>query len=60
MKKERLMVIAENLIDYLSESIGRNNGEELYNILSNCIGMTDNEIDELAGNFPQYDFDEEE
>lgn len=58
MKKDRMRVIIENLIDHLSESLGRNNGEELHNILEHGIGMTENEIDYFSGNFAESDFDE--
>ena len=56
MKKDRMRVIIENLIDHLSESLGRNNGEELHNILEYGIGMTENEIDYFSENFSENDF----
>ena len=56
MKKERMKIIIENLIDHLSESLGQNNGEELHNILENGIGMTENEIDYFAGDFSDDEF----
>ena len=58
MTKSRLKEICEALINHLHEAT--NDWGEVYNILSHGIGLTDNEIDELSGNFEQYEFEEDE
>ena len=58
MTKSRLKEICAEFINHLHEAT--NDWDEVYNILSHGIGLTDNEIDELSGNFDGEDFDEEE
>ena len=57
MTKSRLKEICEKFIDHLHEAT--NDWDEVYNILSHGIGLTDKEIDELSGNFDDEDFDDE-
>lgn len=47
MDKGSLMAISKKLIEYIDESVGHD-GDKLYDILSNKIGMTDNEIDDIV------------
>lgn len=58
MTKARLKEICEEFVNHLHEAT--NDWDEVYNILSHGIGLTDNEIDELSGNFDNEDFEEEE
>ena len=58
MTKSRLKEICKEFINHLHEST--NDWDEVYNILSAGIGLTDNEIDELSGNFGQDEFEEDE
>lgn len=58
MTKARLKEVCAEFINHLHEAV--NDWDEVYNILSHGIGLTDNEIDELSGNFDDEDFDEEE
>ncbi len=58
MNKERLLQVSQELFTYLQGMIGNN--EEFQNVLEHSIGLSTNEIDELSGNFPQENFEENE
>lgn len=58
MNKERLLTISQELFTYLQNMIG--DTEEFQNVLENCIGLSTNEIDELSGNFPDENFENDE
>lgn len=58
MTKARLIEICGEFINHLHEAV--NDWDEVYDILSNGIGLTDNEIDELSDNFDNAEFEEEE
>lgn len=58
LTKERLFEIAQELIQYVCEAVG--NDYEAYSTLSNCIGLTDTEIEALTYGELTGDEDEED
>lgn len=58
MNKDRLLQVSQELFTYLQGMIGDN--EEFQNVLERSIGLSTNEIDELSGNFPEENFNEDE
>lgn len=46
LTRERLFAVAEELIHYLWEAVG--DTKETYTILTDCVGLTETEIEELT------------
>lgn len=58
MTKARLKEVCHAFMVYLHTTT--NDWEKVYNIMSNDLNLSDNEIDELSGNFDDEEFEEEE
>ena len=59
LTRERLFEIAEELINHLWEAVG--DTKETYTVLTDCIGLTETEIEELTcGELKVEDEDEDE
>ena len=58
MTKARLKEVCQAFMVYLH--ITTNDWGKVYDIMSNDLNLSDNEIDELSGNFDDEEFEEEE